>query len=111
MWYKARLESAEAEGRLMQQRLADQQEQIHQLIANNNLLTQANQRGANLITMKHEAGTMFGQVTDRVADLFGTMRREIPEVAAFVPDGEDSPSCRLRASHAARNQLRRPDGG
>ena len=59
MWYKARLESAEAEGRLMQQRLADQQEQIHQLIANNNLLTQANQRGANLITMKHEAGTMF----------------------------------------------------
>ena len=69
----------------MQQRLADQQEQIHQLIANNNLLTQANQRGANLITMKHEAGTMFGQVTDRVADLFGTMRREIPEVAAFVP--------------------------
>lgn len=88
MWYKARLESAEAEGRLMQQRLADQQEQIHQLIANNNLLTQANQRGANLITMKHEAGTMFGQVTDRVADLFGTMRREIPEVAAFVPEME-----------------------
>ena len=88
MWYKTRLESAEAEGRLMQQRLADQQEQIHQLIANNNLLTQANQRGANLITMKHEAGTMFGQVTDRVADLFGTMRREIPEVAAFVPEME-----------------------
>ena len=88
MWYKARLESAEAEGRLMQQRLADQQEQIHQLIANNNLLTQANQRGANLITMKHEARTIFRQITDHITNLFGTMRREIPEVAAFVPEME-----------------------
>lgn len=88
MWYKGRLESAEAEGRLMQQRLADQQEQIHQLMTNNNLLTQANQRGANLVNMKHEAGVMFGQCTDRVADLFGTMRREIPEVIPFCPEIE-----------------------
>lgn len=88
MWYKGRLESAEAEGRLMQQRLADQQEQIHQLISNNNLLTAANQRGANLVNMKHEAGVMFGQCTDRVADLFGTMRREIPEVIPFCPEVE-----------------------
>ena len=88
MWYKGRLESAEAEGRLMQQRLADQQEQIHQLMTNNNLLTQANQRGANLVNMKHEAGVMFGQCTDRVADIFGTMRREIPEVILFCPEIE-----------------------
>lgn len=88
MWYKSRLESVEAESQLMQQRLADQQIQIHQLITNNDLLTQANRRGANLINMKHEAGTVFGQVTDRVADLFGVMRREIPEVHAFVPEME-----------------------
>lgn len=31
---------------------------------------------------------MFGQCTDRVADLFGTMRREIPEVIPFCPEVE-----------------------
>jgi len=57
-------------------------------MTNNNLLTQANQRGANLVNMKHEAGVMFGQCTDRVADIFGTMRREIPEVIPFCPEIE-----------------------
>jgi hypothetical protein len=88
MFYKAQLESSQAEGRLMHQRLADQQAQIHQLITNNNLLTAANQRGANLVNMKHEAGVMFGQCTDRFADLCGTMRREIPEVLPFCPEIE-----------------------
>lgn len=72
----------------MTQRLADQQQQIHTLITNNNTLTQANQRGANLVNMKHQAGMMFGECTDRVADIFGTMRREIPEVIAFCPEIE-----------------------
>jgi len=31
---------------------------------------------------------MFGQCTDRVAEIFGTMRREIPEVIAFSPEME-----------------------
>lgn len=88
MFYKAQLESAQAEGRIMHSRLAQQQEEIHQLIANNNLLTAANQRGANLVNMKHEAGVMFGQCTDRAAEIFGTMRREIPEVIAFSPEME-----------------------
>lgn len=88
MFYKNQLESAQAEGRLMEQRLSDQRAQIHQLITNNNLLTAANQRGANLVNMKHEAGVMFGQCTDRVAEIFGTMRREIPEVIAFSPEME-----------------------
>jgi len=88
MWYKSQLETAQAEARMMTQRLADQQQQIHTLITNNNTLTQANQRGANLVNMKHQAGMMFGECTDRVADIFGTMRREIPEVIAFCPEIE-----------------------
>lgn len=88
MWYKSQLETAQAEARMMTQRLADQQQQIHTLITNNNTLTQANQRGANLVNMKHQAGMVFGECTDRVADIFGTMRREIPEVIAFCPEIE-----------------------
>lgn len=38
--------------------------------------------------MKHEAGRIFGECTDRFADLAGTMRREIPEVAPFCPEIE-----------------------
>jgi hypothetical protein len=72
----------------MQSRLCQQQIQIDQLIRDNRLLTQANSRGANLVQMKHEAGIMFGQCTDRFAEICGTMRREIPEVTAFVPELE-----------------------
>jgi len=72
----------------MQARLGQQQIQIDQLIRDNRLLTQANVRGANLVNMKHEAGLMFGQCTDRFADICGTMRREIPEVTPFVPELE-----------------------
>jgi len=72
----------------MQSRLCQQQIQIDGLIRDNRLLTQANVRGANLVNMKHEAGLMFGQCTDRFAEICGTMRREIPEVTAFVPELE-----------------------
>jgi len=72
----------------MQARLAHQQIEIDQLIRDNRQLTEANVRGANLVQMKHEAGVMFGQCTDRFADICGTMRREIPEVTAFVPELE-----------------------
>jgi len=88
MFYRAQLELAQSEAMVMQQRLAEQQSQIHQLHVSNNLLTAANQRGANLVQMKHEAGIMFGQCTDRTADIFGTMRREIPEVNSFAPEME-----------------------
>jgi len=72
----------------MQARLAHQQIEIDSLIRDNRQLTEANVRGANLVQMKHEAGVMFGQCTDRFADICGTMRREIPEVTAFVPELE-----------------------
>lgn len=86
-------ERREAEASLMliralSSKLAQQQIQIDQLIRDNRLLTQANSRGANLVQMKHEAGIMFGQCTDRFAEICGTMRREIPEVTAFVPELE-----------------------
>lgn len=82
---------AEASAKLisaMQSRLCQQQIQIDTLTRENRLLMQANQRGANLVNMKHEAGIMFGQCTDRFAEICGTMRREIPEVTAFVPELE-----------------------
>jgi len=86
-------ERREAEASLMliralSSKLAQQQIQVDQLIRDNRLLTQANVRGANLVNMKHEAGIMFGQCTDRFAEICGTMRREIPEVTAFVPELE-----------------------
>jgi len=86
--YKQQLEAAQAEREILTNVLATQQSQIHQLVVDNRQLTTANQRGANLVNMKHEAGIMFGQCTDRVAELFGTMRREIPEVMAFHPEME-----------------------
>jgi len=88
MYFKAQLEYTQAEKEVMQTQLAHQQSQIHQLLVDNRQLTSANRRGANLVQMKHEAGIMFGQVTDRTAELFGTMRREIPELEAFRPEME-----------------------
>lgn len=88
MWYKGRLEAAETEARLMRTQLEQQQIQIHRLTVDNDTLGTANVRGANLVNMKHEAGRIFGECTDRVADIFGTMRREIPEVIAFCPEME-----------------------
>jgi len=88
MNFRAQLEYAQAENDVMRTQLAHQQSQIHELATDNRQLTAANRRGANLVQMKHEAGIMFGQVTDRTAELFGTMRREIPELAAFRPEME-----------------------
>lgn len=78
----------ELENTRMRELLAAQQQRIHELSIDNRTLTTANIRGANLVNMKHEAGMMFAQCTDRFADLAGTMRREIPEVTAFCPEIE-----------------------
>jgi len=86
--YKTQLEHLQHEKEIMQSTLASQQHQMHQLIIDNRQLAAANARGANLVQMKHEAGIMFGQCSDRTAELFGTMRREIPEVNAFAPEME-----------------------
>lgn len=88
MFERREAEAASMLIKAMQSRLCQQQIQIDGLIRDNRLLTQANSRGANLVQMKHEAGLMFGQCTDRFADICGTMRREIPEVTAFVPELE-----------------------
>ncbi|AYP28702.1 MAG: hypothetical protein [Cressdnaviricota sp.] len=78
---QAKLEQAKAD-------LAKQYTDNMHLRHDNHTLRIANIRGANLVNMKHEAGTIFGQCTDRFADVLGTMRREIPEVSAFVPELE-----------------------
>jgi len=88
MWYRSQLENATSEIRTVRDQLAAQQQQIHTLTQDNRQLTTANRRGANLITMKHEAGRIFGECTDRMATLCGTMRREVPGIEPYCPDIE-----------------------
>lgn len=88
LWYRSQIEAASSELRTLRDRVDAQQHEINSLRQDNQDLTRANTRGANLVMMKHEAGRIFGECTDRFADLAGTMRREIPEVAPFCPEIE-----------------------
>jgi len=88
MRFRGEAIAAQDESLRMRQLLEQQQEQLHQLTIENRNLVTANVRGANLVNMKHEAGLMFGQCTDRFTEICGVMRREIPEVTAFVPELE-----------------------
>jgi len=88
MFYKTQAEASRAFANEMKEQVSRHQERIHQLIEDNRTLTTANRRGANLVHMKHEAGIMFGNCTDRFADLLGTVRREVPAFGAYVPEVE-----------------------
>lgn len=88
MYYKAQADAANAFVADMKDQVSRHQERIHQLSQDNRLLVAANRRGANLVQLKHEAGIVFGQCTDRFADLLGTVRREVPEFAPYCPEVE-----------------------
>lgn len=88
MFYKNQAAAQKAFADDLKDQIGRHQERIYQLIQDNRQLTAANRRGANLVQLKHEAGIMFGQVTDRFADLLGTVRREVPEFQAYVPEVE-----------------------
>jgi len=88
MFYKNQAECSKIQLDVMSERLMMQQSNIDRLITDNRTLTNANIRGANLVNMKHEAGMMYQQSMDRMADLLGTVRREVPEFTAYCPEVE-----------------------
>jgi len=86
--YKGEAESSQQAVAGLQNLLAANREEISTLHFVNRQYESANRRGAEMVTRKHEAGVMLVECMDRLAQLLGTMRREIPEVVPFVPEIE-----------------------
>lgn len=86
--YKTEAEATHTTVGVLNNLLAANQHEIHELHATVQEYAVANRRGARLITDKHQAGVMLLECMDRMAALLGTMRREIPQVGAFVPEIE-----------------------
>jgi len=86
--YRSEMERAKAEAARVQDLYTQSLFDNRMLHRDNRDLVAANRRGAEMIHMKHQAGVIFTECTDRLAQLCGDMRRELEGVEAYCPEIE-----------------------
>jgi len=95
--FRAQAEGLARENATQRDVIAMREYELAQLQHDNHDYIVANRRGAEMVQMKHQAGLMLTDCTDRFGNLLGTMRREVPETGAYMPEAE---RILLRADHA-----------